>query len=245
MTEVFDKEWQIRKIGGRLQADYEAFRGHILYFNSNHFPLLDMMGFNEPEDTQMVVDFILSVTLVDAANQAFIKIMTERVNEGKVKLSKILPQSTLQKISETPEEKREKKIASEVHRNLMLITKKLYKQWDEEYQPNLLAWYPKTPFELFRHSLTLSRSGLAIEVSKFIEIYQNFLEAEESHTKKLHQAAADAINRFFNGLEITEEEMNRYFRIEYGAVRVNPTSVNMESYIRLGGRGKVKKKKSK
>lgn len=240
MTRVFDKEFKVTSIGGRLQDDYETFRGYVLSFNANHFPLLDMMGFNEPEDTERVVGMILDKSNFEtAAYRVFIDVMTERVKDGKVKLSKILPKLTLQKLKDTPEEQREKKTATAIHRSLSVITKKLHHQWVDEYHPNQLAFYIKAPFELFRESLTLSHSGLVIDVPKFVEIYQNYLEADESNTKKQHQAAADAINRFFNGLEINEKELRRYFKIEDGAVRVNLTSVNVEGYSRLGYRGKV------
>ena len=63
-----------------------------------------------------------------------------------------------------------------------------------------------------------------------------------------HQAAADAINRFFNGaVEITQKELDRYFILEYGIVKPKPTSITKQNYARLGVRSlkKTDKKKPK
>ena len=63
------------------------------------------------------------------------------------------------------------------------------------------------------------------------------MEAYESKNQEQHQEAANAINRFFNGIEITQEELARYFTIEYGAVKPNPKSINRNDYMRLGYKG--------
>ena len=70
------------------------------------------------------------------------------------------------------------------------------------------------------------------------------MAGDESDTKKIHQAAADAINKFFNGaIEITQSELKKYFIISDGIIKINPQSIGKQSYARLGTRKyKLKKK---
>ena len=54
---------------------------------------------------------------------------------------------------------------------------------------------------------------------------------------KQHIEAADALNRFFAGaVPITQKELERYFSFDNGIAEVRQSSVNLESYCRLGGR---------
>ncbi len=87
-----------------------------------------------------------------------------------------------------------------------------------------------TPF------LYLTPDGLRIRNVELIKHYESIAEAEKSETKKIHEEAAESINCFFNGTVITEEEFFRYFRIRNGRIEVEPSSVNVKSYARLGGR---------
>ena len=240
MLKIFKNECKVTRIGGRLQEDYLRLRGVVLSFNSNYFPLFYLTGFNEPGDLDEILRILLSPTSREAAlREAYIERVTKEVLEGRVKLREIVSESTALKLSKIQGEDREEKIAKSLHRALRFRFNDIYKGYLVKYRPSAAGLYLVT-LEICREALLITPSGMGIDVDKFIEIYTNFLECEQSSTRKQHQEAADAINRFFNGLEITQGELNRYFRIEHGVVRVNPLSINTQSYIRLGYRGKVR-----
>lgn len=93
-----------------------------------------------------------------------------------------------------------------------------------------------------RDALSLSSNGFVIDVEEYIRIYEEFIRLDESIIRRQQQAAADAINEFFNGkAKVTREDFDKYFIIENGVVKPNPDSINTKDYMRLGYRGKAKK----
>ena len=102
----------------------------------------------------------------------------------------------------------------------------------------------KSALEILRTTLFITPERIEIDGEKFVEVYTDYLAADESETKKIHEQAAEAINRFFNGaFPITQKELSKYFILEYGTVKVNPKSVNLTDYARLGARTIRKAKK--
>ena len=234
MTTKFKNESKIRKIGGRLKGDYLTLRNTVLFVNENYIPLFYLLGFNHPEDKDIVIDCLLNSSITLAAREAYIDKRMEQVASGKLKLEKLISKHILTKEYDTPEEK-EKVFKRETHRALVFRYNKIENIWKEEYKPYLYGSFTKLPLKLCREALSLSEEGLYINVDKFIEIYSDHLKASGSQRAKLHQEAADAINRFFGGaVEITKEEMERYFSLSNGIVIPNPTSINKEGYLRLG-----------
>ena len=238
-VELTPGEKQIRKIGGALDRDYRHFCEVVETINRNYFTLFDLMGFNNPEDTDIVIDILLKESIFYWAKEAYIARETEKVENGKIKLEKLLSKRTLNKEYPTQEEK-DKTFRREIHRSLAMRYNKIEEYYHKE------CGYPLTGFHKFAlkicgKALSLTSKGFIIDENKFMEIYWDYLEANDSQTGKQHQEAADAINRFFNGqVEITDKEMERYFILEHGIVKPNPKSINRESYMRLGYRGKVK-----
>ena len=177
------------------------------------------------------------------AKEAYIAKETEKIASGKLNIEKVLSQKTLKKEFPTPEEK-EKVYNREIHRALVYRYNKIEDTFRKRYKPSLRGFF-KYPIKVCGKALSLTSEGFVIDVEKFIEIYGDYLEANDSQTGKQHQEAADAINRFFNGqVEITDKEMERYFILEDGIVKPNPKSINREGYIRLGYRGKTKVNKT-
>lgn len=233
-NDIFKNEVRIQKIGGRLRSDYYTFRNSVVYVNENYLPLFYLLGFNRPEDRDIVIDCLLSNGITIAAKRAYIARGMEQAASGELKLEKLLSKRTLTKEYDTPEEK-EKVFKRETHRALVFRYNKIEDFWKEEYNPYLYSSFTKLPLKLCREALSLSEEGLYIDVDKFIGIYSDHLKASGSKRGKLHQEAADAINRFFGGaVEITNDEMERYFTINHGEVIPNPTSINKEGYLRLG-----------
>jgi hypothetical protein len=235
-NDIFKNEVRIRKIGGRLLSDYYTFRNSVVFVNENYIPLFYLLGFNHPEDRDIIIDCLLNSSITIAAKRAYIAKRMEQAASGKLKLEKLLSKRTLTKEYDTPEEK-EKVFKRATHRALVFRYNKIEDIWKEEYKPYLYGYgsFTKLPLKLCREALSLSEEGLYIDVDKFIGIYSDHLKASGSKRGKLHQEAADAINRFFGGaVEITDKEMKMYFSLSNGIVIPNPTSINEEGYLRLG-----------
>jgi hypothetical protein len=235
MRDIFEGESKIRKIGGRVEDDYYSFANSVLFVNANIIPLFFMLGFNHPEDKDFIVGFLSESVARNKIKEAYIDHVMKQVADGEIRLDSLLSSCTINKQLATPEEK-QKQINRCLHQVLSLQYSKIHKEYTKKYRPSLLGYW-KAPFITCGESLKLTDKGLEIDVDKFIGIYQRFIEADESEHKKLHQLAADAINRFFNGsVEATQAELERYFIIDAGIIKPNPKSISVESYMRLGFR---------
>lgn len=231
-------EAKIRKIGGALESDYRQFCELTETINREYFLLFDLMGFNSPEDTDIVIDILLKDNVIYEAKELYIERETERIRDGRLKLDKVLSKQTLNRAYKTTEEK-ESVFKREIHRALALRYQKIRTASTKE-RGLCSASINKYPLKICGKALSLTSGGFVIDGEKFIEIYGDYLEANDSQTGSQHQEAADAINRFFGGqVEITEKELRRYFVIEHGIVKPNPQSINREGYMRLGYRGKT------
>ena len=246
-VEYFPNEGRIRKIGGRLEKDYTRFREVILYMNDNIIQLYLFLGIDKEEYTERVLKYLPRKEA--GAGLLYIALQMEAVEAGRIKAEQILKPLTLKKLNAIPEEeteKRKKFIDREVHRTLVYRVKEALAQFKEEYRGYIDGFHTNSYYsyssnskviELCGKCLKLTPDGLEIDVNKFIEIYTDFIAADESITKEQHQAAADGLNRFFNGsVEITQKELDRYFILEDGIVKIKNSSVNGESYGRLGKR---------
>lgn len=239
MQHYFKNESKIKAIGGKLMEDYLRFREVVLFINANYIPLFLSMGFRSPEDTETVLDALLKYpTVNDGAKDKFITHTTRKIEEGKISLNDILSKNTLTREYPTPEEK-ETVFNRQIHRALCYRYKSIYDEYIKKYSPSAQG-ISKYPLIVCGSSLSLTPRGFEIDVVKFIETYEDYMEANGSKTGKHHQDAADAINRFFNGLEITDKELKKYFLLESGRIKINPQSINKTDYARLGYRGKAK-----
>lgn len=236
--DIFKGEYKVRAIGGRMENDYYQLRTAIFRINENIIPLLLLLGINKPEDTDLALDIILSNFIDSSAKKAFTERIYKDVENGRIKIESLLSRKTIEKKADTPEQK-EKRINTALKKVINMRYKDKVKDYYEKYNPSSIC-FPKCPILICRKAIILTPSGLSIDIPKFIEIYTNYLEANQSKTKKQHQAAADAMNTFFNGLAIDHNELSRYFLLEGGEVKPNPESINKESYLRLGYRGKTK-----
>lgn len=231
-------EAKIRKIGGALESDYYQFCELIETINRIYFLLFELMGFNSPEDTDMAIDILLKDNIIHGAKEIYIERETERIRDGRIKLDNVLSERTLNRAYKTTEEK-ESVFKREIHRALAFRYQKIRTAFTNE-RGLCFASINKYPLKICGKALSLTSEGFVVDGEKFMEIYGDYLEANDSQTGNQHQEAAEAINRFFGGqVEITEEELRRYFVIEYGIVKPNPQSINREGYMRLGYRGKT------
>ena len=234
----------ISKVGGALEEDYHTLLKILSNLNTSYFPFFSFLGFNSEEDTDAVIDILLSNYPFITAKEKFIEKGTEQVRSGKVRIEDVISKYTQTKEYPTPEE-RERIYDRELHRKLALTYRTLRKKYHEKMGlPS--GGYPKKPIEVCRKALLLTTKGFIVDEDKFVEIYWDYLEANDSQTGKLHQEAAEAVNRFFGGqIEITEIELGRYFVLEDGILIPNPKSINREDYMRLGYRGKKQIKSKK
>lgn len=238
MKKIFKNEVKITNVGGALEKCYIDFRKDILYLNEKVIPLFIILRFTL-EDKERIVRTLLAQTPLVAIKCEYVNKRTEMLKDGKLKIEQVLTSHVLEKRDET-QERRERRIENETHRALVNGFRERYKKFLKEYKIPVFT-YRKIALELFQESLILEPTGFVIDVDKWMEIYGDYLEAKGSTTFEQHQEVADAINRFFGGaVPITQEELERYFRIENGAVKVNPESVNKKSYLRLGCKGKPK-----
>lgn len=237
--QLTEGEKKIQKIGGALDSDFRQFRQVIETINMYYFPLFYLVGFRSPEYTDKVVEILLSNYILRRTKEAYIDRATERVESGNIKLEKVLSKRLLEKEYSSPEEK-DKTFKREIHRALARKYTEIEDYFIKEYKFIPIGFF-KLPLKIFGKALSLTSEGFKINEEEFTNMYWDYMEANESQTGKLHQEAANAINRFFGGkVEITNKELDRYFIIEDGIVKTNPNSINKEGYLRLGYRGKTK-----
>ena len=220
-----------------MVSSYWSFNQAIENININIIPFFGLLGFTQ-EHKEYIVKALLSVKPY-AIKNTYIELITEKVKAGKVKLEKVLSKKTLQEREET-QEQREKRLDREIHRALLFRYKELEKKFYKEYKPSTL-YYDREALEVLQDSLILTPSGFSIDEDKFIRIFGDYLESKGSTTFEEHKKVADTINHFFNGaVAITQEELDRYFRLDCGIVIPNPLSITRESYLRLGYKGNTK-----
>lgn len=237
MKKVFEKESKIISIGGKMQEDYLRFRNVVVFLNENILPLYISLGFDKKNQTDMVVEAILEG--MGGAKKLFLNYWCARIKDREIPIEKVLPARTITKLKESDlsDEERNEKIDREIHRNLSFHYKKIETDYRKEYTPPLSVTYDELPIRFFKDSLILTPSGLTINIDAFIDLYGTYLSVCEGEAKLHHQAAAEAINRFFNGaVEITQKELMRYFIFEDGVIKPNLSSINKEGYMRLGYR---------
>lgn len=237
----FKNEYKIRKVGGRVETDYYHFKSEIEYINENFFELFYILNLTDN------IDLIIDSLNNDLRNlcDIFIDKVFIDIEAGKMCKNKFLSDNAVEKIKKAPPEEQEKIWQRETRRTLNNLYKKIIQQYKEEYRIYWLETrHDKSALELLRTTLFIAPERIEIDGGKFVEVYTDYLAADESETKKIHEQAAEAINRFFNGaFPITQKELSKYFILEYGTVKVNPNSVNLTDYARLGARTIRKAKK--
>jgi len=240
--DIFKGEYKIRSIGGKLEKDYLYFRRSVLFVNANLIPIFFMLGFYNPEDKDSIIDILLySENFASGVKKLYMTREKERIAMGEAKLERYLSSKIIERKFDRSEE-RERYLRCQLNRFLTIRFKYLFERYTNMYKPTFEG-YSRTPFLICRESLYISPLGFEIDIDRYLDIYRSHFEAGESCTKKQHQEAADAINRFFNGsMAITQKELARYFIIDCGIVKPNPESITIDDYIRLGCRGLDKSK---
>lgn len=237
----FKNEDIVRKVGGRVASDYYDFKSEIEYINYNFFELFYILSLTD--DIDLIID-TLNKDLRNL-NSLFIEKVFRDIEAGKIHKNKFISDITKKKLEKAAPEKQEKLWERVTKLNINNLYKKILKEYKEKYRVYLLETrHNKSALEILRTTLFITPERIEIDGEKFVEVYTDYLAADESETKKIHEQAAEAINRFFNGaFPITQKELSKYFILEYGAVKVNPKSVNLTDYARLGARTIRKAKK--
>lgn len=229
----------IKNIGGKLEDAYNTLRAAVDDMNGKFFNLLYYLDLVRYDDTENVVKAMVEGTRGIAGY--FIDRTMRDVEDGKIKKEAVVKAKWIVDENTPPEEreKRLKKEKTEIHRSIALNVKRYIADFRKEnYLGSFgIDSYYKRAILLCIDTLYLEDYGVEIDTEKFIAFYKDRMAASESIIAKLHIEAADALNRFFGGaVPITQKELERYFSFDYGIAEVRQSSVNLESYCRLGGR---------
>lgn len=237
----FKNEEKVIKVGGRVASDYCHFKREIEYINDNFFELFYIL--NLTDDIDLIID-TLNKELRNLCS-VFIDKVFRDIEAGKIRKNKFLSDNAKKKLEKALPEEQEKIWEKGTRWGLNTLYKKILQQYQKEYRVYWLETrHNKSALEILRTTLFITPERIEIDGAKFVEVYTSYMEADESETKKIHEQAAAALNRFFNGsVEITQKELAKYFVLEYGIVKVNPNSINKNDYARLGARTFRKPKK--
>ena len=226
----------IKKRGGKVESMYYDILSAVQTINDTWYNFLYYLGLTEPGDLDNILEALGNKR--GGVFGFFYRRVLEKIERGEIKKEYIVKKKWIVDDS-TPPEAREaalKKESTEIHRALLLRYKNEVKGYQEKYRTFLERipeyYYMRVVFS--RKTLYLAPDGIKVDPQKFVEFYDSYMAASESELARLHKEAAEAMNRFFGGaVPITEEELHRYFVFNYG-LEVNPESMNLESYSRLG-----------
>lgn len=229
---------KIKNIGGELARAYIALEREVEYINRVYSPLWNILGLNDPSDKDVIIEGLRygAFRLSDLYTNRVI----EKAKAGEITIpSPRDPNNPItkecQKLRFTKEGEKITDKAVITRRARASFRKKL-KEFLTDY--NLRQFNPLCNTKIIYFSkevLRLTDGGrLSIDDNSFIDFYQSFIKAEESETYQSHRKAAEALNTFFGGKEITIGEIERYFTFSNGIAEINPESVNVNSYSRLG-----------
>lgn len=230
----FKNEGKVRIVGGKMFSDYCYFKADIIYINENFFELFSLLRLTD--DMDLIVD-TLNDGLRNLCN-VFIDKTVRDIEAGKIPRNKFISSSTEAKLGTLSPDEQAELWERETRRSLKYKYKKIYSEYLKENGLFFLETkHSRTGLETLRKALFITPSRIEIDGEKFVEVYTDYMTAYESETGKLHEQAADSINRFFNGaVAITQKELSKYFILENGIVKVNSKSVNTTDYARLGAR---------
>lgn len=224
---------EIRQIGGKLAEDYRSLLNDIESFNNTYFGLYKVLGFAND------IDFVIKTMCnkLKGLATAYINNQMALYRDGKITIeNQCIAEERYKQLQLTPEQaesRRNKGLTMRFQRQYQII----YSQYVEDHSLNTFPpQYDVNKIERAKEALYLTPDGIKIDTAKFINIYLDFIAADESIAKKMHQNVADTINHFFNGVEITEALFCKYFIFVDGVIKINPKSINLQSYARLGKR---------
>lgn len=233
-------EYKISRIGGKLAADWQTVKTDIANINRYLFGFIDVLGLTGVSIETIINAIKTQFSSLRAAyydkiyNDVKLGIIKKEDYTGAVRMEKL---KTLSFTPEQMEKEKRKDIT-----NIRQYAQRKYNKMAENYFGcmNMKDLIPKRnarTFEICREAFNITATEITIDIDKFVRIYLDYLRADESNIKQMQMEAAAAINRFFNGtIEVSERELNRYFIFEDGIMKINPDSVNIQSYSRLGFR---------
>ena len=238
---TFKDEGLVRKKGGQLAEYYYRFKGNVEYINFHLFDLfceLEVTG-----DINLIVEALTN--RLEPLKEAYIEKTFKDIKAGKIPKYQFLSPYAQGRIKRLPPGNEEEK--NKIwERETRLKISRTFEDYIGEYEiflpSGLNTWYSVESLRIFGNSLFVTPERIEIDGVKFIELFTSYVEASESETGRLHEEAAEAVNRFFNDTKITQQELSRYFVLEHGRVKVKANSVNKEGYIRLGHRASTEGK---
>ena len=234
IEDTFKGESEIKRIGGKLYEDYLAFKKDVFYLNIYYFEFFSLLGMTDN------VDCIIEALQSHKVKEVFLEKTAKDIDDGRLPRERYISRPTVlfaKKYALSEPEKVRKREENSININL----RNKYKKIGDSYlkEKKIYPFYPKHNhllMEVCGGAFYITPTQFAIDCKKFIEIYGNYLSASVSESGKLHKQAADAMNQFFNGVEITQVELKNYFILKDGVVKVNPKSMKIECYSRLGWR---------
>ena len=235
--DLFPNSSILKKIGGKVRDEYLNLKRYIMEFNERYFTLL--LNLYLTEDIDLIITLYKKNFI--GLQEAYINRVEEKIEEGKIKKENVLAQRSIEKCKDLPPEERAIYERREIHRRLAIRFKEIASRYGL-----YLNEAPRQPeaLEICRSALIITPYGIGIDAQEFIRVYEDYVGADQSETAKKHKEVAETINAFFNGVEITEKELFKYFEIKNGRIIANPKSINSESYTRLGRRTPLKRKRN-
>lgn len=231
-------EYKINCIGGRLAADWKTVKNDISNINCYLFGFIKALGLTDI-DIETIINAIN--TQFSSLSIAYYNKICKDVELGIIKKEDYTGDKRLQLLQNLTPEQLEKEYKKDIT-NIRQYAKRKYETIFKDFfgSRNIKGLIPKRnarTFEICREAFNITATEITIDVDKFARIYLDYLRADESIIKQMQVEAAAAINRFFNGaVVINEKELKRYFILEDGVIKINPDSVNIQSYSRLGFR---------
>ena len=212
----FKNENKVKKVGGRIASDYYVLKQDIEYINNILFDFFYIL--NLTDDINLIVD-TLNKELRNL-REVFVSKTISDIKAGKKPKNKFLSSRMKVRLETLPPEEQEKLWEKETKRTLKILYNKTYEKYLKENGIYCLETkHHIKGLEICRNALFTTPSRIEIDGEKFIEVYADYLEADESETKKQHEKAAEEINRFFNNsVKITHKELSKYFILENGVI---------------------------
>lgn len=250
----YKTEADIRRAGGTIEEIYRGLQRYLDRIDSYALAPLNALGMASDKEEYLYLSHQLSIDLRRFYVRKIVNKMAVKVEEA-VKMAdsegkEYTDFPVITKYAKSTTGANKGKIFAEeiLHDGEKLrkkITKKFAQKLNVKYSKilkdcNTISWnrwdriIKHDAEDIYFEAIKFSpEEGLTIDIPTFAEIYRSRIEAQKSEIYKQHEAAAAAFNAFFRNIEITEKEISRYFDIYGGKLRPNPSSVNLDSYMRL------------
>lgn len=226
------RRMDLKKIGGKLIEEYQ-----VLLIQLERIDRYAFFWWGKFNFLPLTIDEYFSMTKrgVDYIKNIYIDF---RINRYFTNLED--PEKAVKMVKYETEKKARREIKKTAQNKFYAVTEEYHRH--EYNRPhinsfsrmdcNCVDWYL---VDFFKDAIILDeKEGLIVDGKKYIEIYKNKTEAEQTHRKKLQDKAVKALNDFFKGNQASEELFNDFFIInDKGEYEIKPNALKKNLYMRL------------